>query len=85
MARIWPEQQSCPPLVEAGPRYAASMEFEWDPNKAASNLEKHGVAFEEAATAFGDPLSLTIADPTIPMKRTGSFCWGRRSPVASWS
>jgi len=39
------------------------MEFEWDPDKAALNLEKHGVSFEEAATAFGDPLSLTISDP----------------------
>lgn len=39
------------------------MEFEWDPNKADSNLEKHGVSFDEAATAFGDPLSLTIPDP----------------------
>jgi len=39
------------------------MEFEWDLNKADSNLEKHGVPFDEAATAFGDPLSLTIADP----------------------
>ncbi len=37
--------------------------FAWDEEKAASNLEKHGVAFEEAATAFGDPLSLTVADP----------------------
>ena len=43
--------------------YAPSMEIEWDPNKADSNLEKHGVPFDEAATAFGDPLSLTIADP----------------------
>jgi len=39
------------------------LNFEWDQNKALSNLEKHGVAFEEAATAFGDPLSLTIEDP----------------------
>lgn len=39
------------------------MEFEWDPAKADSNHEKHGVSFDEAATAFGDPLSLTIADP----------------------
>jgi len=39
------------------------LNFEWDPNKAQANLEKHGVAFEEAATAFGDPLSLTIEDP----------------------
>ena len=39
------------------------MRFEWDRDKAEANLEKHGVAFEEASTAFGDPLSLTIADP----------------------
>jgi uncharacterized protein len=39
------------------------MEVEWDPAKANSNLEKHGVPFEEAATVFGDPLSLTIDDP----------------------
>ena len=37
--------------------------FEWDANKARSNLAKHGVSFEEAATVFGDPLSLTIPDP----------------------
>jgi uncharacterized DUF497 family protein len=39
------------------------MNFEWDREKAALNAEKHGVSFEEAATAFGDRLSLTIADP----------------------
>jgi uncharacterized protein len=39
------------------------MRFEWDSEKAASNLEKHGLSFEEAATAFGDPLSLTRFDP----------------------
>jgi uncharacterized DUF497 family protein len=39
------------------------MNFEWDRTKAAANLEKHGVAFDEAATAFGDPLSITIGDP----------------------
>ncbi|MEK7474741.1 MAG: BrnT family toxin [Candidatus Coatesbacteria bacterium] len=39
------------------------MTFEWDVRKAAGNLLKHGVAFEEAATVFGDPLSLTIPDP----------------------
>ncbi len=37
--------------------------FEWDSNKAVSNVRKHGVSFEEAATAFGDPLSMTVADP----------------------
>lgn len=38
-------------------------QFEWDPKKAASNLKKHGVAFEEAATVFGDPLAVLRADP----------------------
>ena len=39
------------------------MEFEWDADKAASNLDKHGVSFAEAMTVFGDPLEITIADP----------------------
>jgi uncharacterized DUF497 family protein len=38
-------------------------EFEWDTEKAESNLQKHGISFEEAATVFFDPLSLTIPDP----------------------
>ena len=37
--------------------------FEWNQDKASQNLKKHGVSFEEAATVFGDPLSLTIYDP----------------------
>ena len=40
-----------------------SVRFEWDEGKAGRNIEKHGVSFEEAATVFGDPLSLTIEDP----------------------
>ena len=39
------------------------MEFEWDPEKAESNLAKHGVSFHEAATVFGDPLAITYFDP----------------------
>lgn len=39
------------------------LTFRWDRRKAATNLEKHGVSFEEAASVFGDPLSLTIPDP----------------------
>ena len=39
------------------------LRFEWDGQKARRNLKKHGVPFEEAATVFGDPLSMTIADP----------------------
>lgn len=37
--------------------------FEWDKNKARSNLSKHSVSFEEASTVFGDPNSITITDP----------------------
>jgi uncharacterized DUF497 family protein len=40
-----------------------ALEFEWDPRKAAANLVKHGVSFEEAATVFGDPLGRIVADP----------------------
>ena len=40
-----------------------SIEFEWDSRKAASNLAKHEVSFEEAATVFGDPLGRIVADP----------------------
>jgi uncharacterized DUF497 family protein len=39
------------------------MNFAWDPRKAAANLRKHGVAFEEAATVFRDTLSVTGFDP----------------------
>lgn len=39
------------------------MQFEWDPTKAARNLAKHGVSFNEASTVFGDPLAGTILDP----------------------
>ena len=39
------------------------LKFEWDKRKAVLNIKKHGVSFEDAATAFGDPLSVTIHDP----------------------
>lgn len=38
------------------------MEFEWDPNKAASNFRKHRVRFAEAVTVFEDPGLLTMLD-----------------------
>jgi uncharacterized protein len=40
-----------------------SLRFEWDPRKAAANEIKHGVSFEEARTAFADPLGRIAADP----------------------
>ena len=39
------------------------MEFEWDEEKAAANLAKHGVSFEEAGTIFDDPLYVDFYDP----------------------
>ena len=39
------------------------MKFEWDPEKTRSNIRKHKVSFEEAATALRDPMSATGLDP----------------------
>jgi uncharacterized protein len=39
------------------------MEFEWNPEKAAINLKKHNISFQEAATVFDDSLSVTFPDP----------------------
>ena len=41
----------------------AELRFEWDPKKAAANLAKHGVSFEEAQTAFSDEGALLLEDP----------------------
>ena len=39
------------------------MKFEWDENKAAVNLSKHGISFEEARTVFDDRLYVDFYDP----------------------
>ena len=39
-----------------------TMRFEWDPAKAASNIRKHGVSFDEAVTVFKDPLAFIFDD-----------------------
>ena len=38
------------------------MEFQWDPKKATRNRRKHGVSFDEAATAFDDPVAAYYPD-----------------------
>ena len=38
------------------------FQFDWDENKATTNLRKHGVSFEIASTVFKDPRLLTVAD-----------------------
>ena len=45
------------------------MRFSWDPGKAASNVRKHGVTFEEATTVLADPLAMVITD-TVHASRT---------------
>jgi uncharacterized DUF497 family protein len=59
------------------------MKFEWDEQKADSNLKKHGVSFSEAATVLSDAISVTYYDPdhsanehrfiTIGMSRSGKI------------
>ena len=39
------------------------VEFEWDEEKAAANLRKHGVDFADAVLVFEDDLALTMEDP----------------------
>ena len=41
--------------------------FQWDLQKAKSNLQKHNVSFEEATSVFDDMLSSTITDPSHPI------------------
>lgn len=41
----------------------AIVHFEWDPAKAAANVGKHGVTFDEAATVFLDELAVSGSDP----------------------
>jgi uncharacterized DUF497 family protein len=53
------------------------VDFEWDPAKAESNARKHGVTFTEAATAFGDPLSVTVADPRHSLAEERYVLFGR--------
>jgi len=38
------------------------LKFEWNQNKAAKNIGKHRVSFDEAATIFDDPMFLTVVD-----------------------
>ena len=38
------------------------FKFEWDDQKAASNLRKHSVSFDEAVSVFGDGRALTFSD-----------------------
>lgn len=40
----------------------SAIDFEWDDAKAAANLAKHGVSFEQAREAFDDPFAIDFVD-----------------------
>ncbi|MDD3518500.1 MAG: BrnT family toxin [Chromatiales bacterium] len=52
------------------------MRFEWNPKKAAANLRKHGVSFEEASTALRDELALTGHDPDHSLEEDRLITFG---------
>jgi len=45
------------------------MGYEWDPNKAITNIEKHGIDFADAVTVFDDLNAVTIDDPDYEEQR----------------
>lgn len=53
------------------------LRFAWDARKAAENRRKHGISFEEAASAFADPLSITILDPDHSVEEERLILIGR--------
>ena len=63
------------------------MNFQWNKSKAAINLSKHSVSFEEASTVFDDPLSHIVSDPDHSIEEfrwviTGTSDQGRLLIVA---
>jgi uncharacterized protein len=56
-----------------------ALTFEWDARKAASNLAKHGVAFDEALTVFADPLARLDEDDRHSISEQRLLLLGRSS------
>lgn len=52
------------------------MEFEWNPEKAKANEQKHNFTFHEGATVFGDPLAITFPDPDHSMDEERYLTFG---------
>lgn len=56
------------------------MRYEWDRNKAATNLNKHGIDFADAVSVFSDELAITIFDERFEEERfvtIGTDCFNR--------
>lgn len=58
---------------------SASLDVAWDPAKALSNLAKHGVSFEQAATVLLDPLALSVFDAAHSQDEERWFTLGTAS------
>lgn len=58
------------------------MKFDWDENKADSNLSKYGIHFEEAKTIFDDPLYVDFYDPDHSDEEERYLMIGRVKPRA---
>jgi len=52
------------------------LHFAWDPGKAAANLRKHGVSFEDASTVFRSRLAKVLPDPTHSEQEQRSLILG---------
>lgn len=59
--------------------YNEPVRFEWDPDKAARNLEKHGVSFEDAQTVFDDDLFVVFEDPDHSLHEKRYLIMGQSS------
>lgn len=62
------------------------MKYQWDKNKAASNLQKHGIEFADAVAVFSDDLAITIPDNRFDEDRfvaIGMDAFGRILVVVS--
>jgi uncharacterized DUF497 family protein len=56
------------------------MDYEWEPDKAATNLHKHGISFADAVAVFSDAFALTMADDFADEERfvtLGTDAFGR--------
>ena len=58
---------------------APQLDIAWDPVKAQSNLAKHGVSFDQAATVLLDPLALTVFDAEHSQREERWFTLGTSS------
>ena len=54
-----------------------SNRFEWDEDKNRENLEKHGIAFEDAQYAFADPQRVIAKDVAHSQEEERYYCFGK--------